>query len=42
MYIFNSITLVSKPRVIKALSKSDMTVVWADIWDAQSSTKAKV
>jgi len=42
MYIFNGITLVSKPRVIKALSKSDMTVVWVDIWDAQSSTKAKV
>ena len=30
-HIFNNITLVSKPKVIKASSKSDMAVVWLDI-----------
>ena len=39
--IFNNITLVSKPRMIKVFPKSDMVIVWIDIWDAQSSAKAK-
>jgi len=39
--IFNNITLASKPRVIKASSKSDMAIIWVDIWDTQSGTKAK-
>jgi len=39
--IFNNITLTSKPRVIKVFPKSDMAIVWINIWDAQSSTKAK-
>jgi len=30
-YIFNDIVLVSKPRVIKALPKSDMAIIWIDI-----------
>ena len=34
-------TLASKPRIIKASSKSDMAIVWIDIWNVQSSTKAK-
>jgi len=42
MHIFNDITLASKPKFIKALSKSDIAVVWVDIWDVQSGTKAKV
>ena len=33
MYIFNDVVLVSKPRVIKASSKSDMVVIWVDIWN---------
>lgn len=41
MYIFNNITLASKPRVIKTLPKSDIAVIWIDIWDIQSSNKAK-
>ena len=40
-YLFNGIALVSKPCVIKASLKSDMAVVWLDIWDSQSSSLAK-
>ena len=29
--IFDNITLVSKPQVIKASSKSDMSIIWIDI-----------
>lgn len=36
-----SITLVSKPCVIKASFKSDMTIIYIDIWDTQSNSKAK-
>ena len=35
-YIFDNISLTSKPRVIKVSLKSDMTIVWLDIWDVQS------
>ena len=31
--LFESITLASKPRVIKASPKSDMAIVWINIWD---------
>ena len=41
MHIFNNVTLVSKPKIIKALSKLDIVVVLIDIWDVQSSAKAK-
>jgi len=40
-YIFNNLSLALKLQVIKVLSKSDMTIVWIDIWDAQSGYKAK-
>ena len=40
-HIFNNITLASKPRVIEVLPKSDMAIVWINIWDTQSSAKAK-
>ena len=40
-YIFNNIVLVSKSRVIKSSPKSDIAVIWIDIWDVQSSSKAK-
>ena len=39
--IFDNIKLASKPRVIKVLPKSDMSIIWIDIWDVQSSSKAK-
>ena len=34
IHLFNSIILASKPHVIKASLKSDMMVVWLDIWDS--------
>ena len=40
-HIFNNITFTSKPRVIKVSLKSDMAIIWIDIWDAQSGIKAK-
>ena len=40
-HIFNNIVLTLKPKVIKVSSKLDMAVIWIDIWNAQSSSKAK-
>ena len=40
-HIFNNIVLDLKPRVIKVSSKSDIAVIWTDIWNTQSSSKAK-
>ena len=39
--IFDNVVLVSKPQVIKVLPKSDMSIIWIDIWDIQSGSKAK-
>ena len=39
--IFDNIVLVSKLRVIKVSPKFDMSIIWIDIWDIQSSSKAK-
>ena len=41
-HIFDNISLASKPRVIKVSPKSDMSIVWLDIWDVQSSSNAKM
>ena len=41
-HIFDNISLISKPRVIKVSSKSDMSIVWLDIWDVQSGSNAKM
>ena len=41
-HIFDNISLVSRPRVIKVLPKSDMSIVWIDIWDVQSDSNAKM
>ena len=41
-HIFNDLSLTSKPRIIKALYKSDITVVWIDIWDTQRDKNAKI
>jgi len=40
--LFESISLVAKPRIIKASPKLDMAIIWFDIWDSQSSSKAKL
>ena len=41
-HIFDNILLASKPRVIKVSPKSDMAIVWIDIWDVQSGKNAKM
>jgi len=41
-HIFDNISLTSKLRVIKVSPKSDMAIVWIDIWDVQSSKNAKL
>jgi len=32
--LFEPVNLTAKPRVIKASSKSDITIIWFDIWDS--------
>jgi len=39
--IFDDIKLASRLRVIKVSPKSDMSIVWIDIWDYQSGSKAR-
>jgi len=39
--IFDNITLTSKLWVIKALPKLDMSIIWINIWDVQSGSRAK-
>ena len=39
--IFNNIVLVLRLKVIKILLKSDMFIIWFDIWDVQSGSRAK-
>ena len=40
-HIFNDIILIFRPRVIKVLLKSDMAIIWIDIWNTQNDSKAK-
>ena len=40
--IFDNISLASKPRVIKVSPKSDMSIIWIDIWDIQSGKNTKM
>ena len=40
-YIFNNITIIFRLKVIKISLKLDMTIIWLDIWDVQSGSKAK-
>jgi len=40
--LFKNISLATKPRIIKASPKSDMAIIWFDIWDTQNSSKAKL
>ena len=39
--IFDNIVLVSKLCVIKVSPKSDMSIIWINIWDVQSRSKVK-
>ena len=40
-HIFNNIAMTLKSQVIKVSSKSDIFIIWFDIWDVQSKSKAK-
>jgi len=40
-HIFNDIVLTSKPCIIKVSPKSDMAIIWIDIWDTQSGSNTK-
>ena len=41
-YIFDNIVLASYSYIIKAFSKSNITVIQVKIWDSQNSMKAKL
>ena len=40
-HIFNNITIVSRLHIIKVSSKSDMAIIWLDIWNDQSGNNAR-
>ena len=40
-HIFNDVVLAFKPRIVKVSSKLDMAIIWIDIWNTQSRSKAK-
>ena len=40
-HIFNDIKIASKPCICKVSLKSDMAIVWIDIWDSQNGLAAK-
>ena len=37
-HIFNNIIIVSKPHIIKVSLKSNIMIIWLDIWDVQSGS----
>ena len=40
-HIFNNVVLALKPRIVKISPKLDIAIIWINIWDAQSGSKAK-
>ena len=40
-HIFNNIYIISKLYVIKISPKSDMAIIWVNIWDSQSGILAR-
>jgi len=40
-HIFNNIVLTSKPYIIKVSPKSDIAIIWIDIWDTQTGQNTK-
>ena len=40
--LFEPMNLTVKPKVIKASPKSDIAIIWFDIWDSQNGSKAKL
>ena len=41
-HIFDNVHIVSKPCIIKVSPKSDMAIIWINIWDSQSGTSTKM
>jgi len=41
-HVFNNIWIAPKLRVVKVLSKSDIAIIWIDIWNMQSGSSAKI
>ena len=41
LHIFKDVKFSSKPQVIKASPNSDLAIIWIDIWNSQSGSKAK-
>jgi len=39
--LFDNVILASKPQIIEVFPKSDMAVVWVNIWHSQNGLKAK-
>lgn len=40
-HIFNDVILASKLRIIKVFLKSDIVIIWVNIWNSQSSSNTK-
>jgi len=40
-HIFNNITVALKPQNIKVSPKLNIAIIWLNIWDVQSSNRAK-
>ena len=40
-HLFNDIILASKPYVIKVSPKTNMAIIWIDIWNTQNGLNAK-
>ena len=40
-HLFNNIILASKPCIIKVSPKSNMAIIWIDIWNTQTKSNAK-
>ena len=40
-HLFNNIVLASKPHIIKVSPKSDMAIIWINIWDIQTGSNTK-
>ena len=40
-HIFNNIVIASRPLIIKVSPKSNIAIIWLNIWDVQSSSNTK-
>ena len=40
-HIFNNVVLASRPHIIKISPRSNIAIIWVNIWNVQSSSKAK-